>query len=243
MGLLVVASLQAMFAAHAIQRAHGWHWVCLILFCPLLGFLLYAYFVAIPDMQCAYAAGNAVPDAQPFGDAESEIRYYQQKLDMADTVSNRTQLAEVLIKHGQPEEAIPLYEQSLLGPYTDDLHLLHGLAQATFAANDFQKARDVLARLLQTHPNDRLQEEHLLYARTLGALNEFDSACQAYQELAAIYSGPEAKFHYAMMLKAHGEVETAKDMLQEIDTTAKQSSNYYNACHQACIDMARKELD
>jgi hypothetical protein len=243
MGFLVVAVLQAMFAAHAIQREHGWHWVCLILFCPILGLMLYAYFVAIPDMQYAYAAGNAVPEAPPFCDAESEIRHYQQKLDMANTVSNRTQLAEVLVKHGQPEKAIPLYEQSLQGPYTDDLHLLHGLAQAAFAANDFQRTRDILARLIQAHPHDRLQEQNLLYARTLSALNEFESACQAYQELAAIYSGPEAKFHYAMLLKAHGEVETAKDILQEIDTTAKQSSNYYNACHQACINMARKELD
>jgi len=243
MGFLVVAVLQAMFAAHAIQRGHGWHWVCIILFCPILGLMLYAYFVAIPEMQYSYASRNAVSDAKPFCDAESEIRYYQQKLAMADTVSNRTQLAEVLVKHGQPEEAISLYEKSLRGPYKDDLHLLHGLAQATFAAHDFRRTRDVLSRLIQTHPNDKLQEQHLLYARTLDALNEFESACQAYRELAAIYSGPEAKFHYALMLKAHGEVETAKDMLQEIDAIAKRSSNYYNACHQDCIVMAREELD
>jgi hypothetical protein len=243
MGFLVVAVLQAMFAAHAIQREHGWHWVCVILFCPILGLLLYAYFVAIPEMQYAHASGNAVSDAKPFGDADSEIQYYRQKLAMVDTVSNRTQLAEVLVKYGQPEEAIPLYEKSLRGPHQDDLHLLHGLAQATFAAKDFKRTRDVLSRLIQAHPNDKLQEQHLLYARTLDALNEFESACQAYQELAAIYSGPEAKFHYAMMLKAHGEVETAKDMLQEIDATAKRSSNYYNACHQECIGMARQALD
>jgi hypothetical protein len=243
MGFLVIAVLQAMFAAHAIQRGHGWHWVCLILFCPILGLILYAYFVAIPEIQYSHASENAAPDAKPFRDAESEIQYYRQKLDMADTVSNRTQLAEVLVHHGQPEEAIPLYEKSLREPYQDDLHLLHGLAQAAFAVHDFKRTRDVLSKLIQAHPNDKLQEQHLLYARTLEALNEFDSACQAYQELSAIYSGPEVKFHYAMMLKAHGEVETATDMLQEIDATAQRSSNYYNTCHQECICMARKELD
>ncbi len=96
--------------------------------------------------------------------------------------------------------------------------------------------------MIQANPNAKMQEQHLLYARTLSALNEFETACQAYQELTAVYSGPEAKFHYAMMLKTQGEVETAKGMLQEIDTTAKQSSNYYNACHQECIGMTRKEL-
>jgi hypothetical protein len=242
MGFFVVAVLQAMFAAHAIQRGHGWNWVFLILFCPILGLMLYAYLVAIPEMQHSHASGIAAPGATPFCDAQSEIQYYRHQLEMADTVSNRTKLAEALVKHGQPEEAIPLYEKSLQGPYNDDVQLLHGLAQATFATRDFTRTREVLSALIQAHPNAKLQEPHLLYARTLGALNEFDNACQAYRELAAVYSGPEVKFHYAMMLKAHGEVEAAKGLLQEIDATAQRSSNYYNTCHQECIGMARKEL-
>ncbi len=227
MGFLMVVILQAMFAAHAVQRGHGWHWVFIILFCPIVGFMVYAYLVAIPEMQYAQATGGIAPEVKPFRDAESEIRYYRQKLDLADTVSNRVKLAETLVEYGRPEQAIPLYEQSLQGPYQNDLQLLQGLAHATFKANDFEKAREVLSTLIQAHPNARLQEPHLLYARTLGALNEFETACQAYQKLATTYSGPEAKFHYAMMLKAHGEVEIATNMLQEIDTTAKRSSNYY----------------
>ncbi len=243
MGFLVVVVLQAMFAAHAVQRGHGWHWVFVILFCPLLGLMVYAYLVAIPEMQHAQMLDMAAPDVNPFRDAASEIQYYRAKLDLADTVTNRTKLAEVLVKHGRPAEAIPLYDQSLKEPYKEDLQLLHGLAQAAFAAHDFQKTREVLSTLIQAHPNAKLQEPYLLYARTLSALNEFDSACQAYQKLATVYSGPEAKFHYAMMLKAKGEIETAKGLLREIDATAKRSSNYYNTCHRECLVMARKELD
>lgn len=240
MGLLVVVVLQAMFAAHAVQRGHGWNWVFIILFCPLLGLLLYAYLVAIPEMQSSPAFGTAALEMTPFRDSESEVQYHKHKLDIADTVSNRTKLAEALVKHGQPRDAIPLYEKSLQGPYQDDSQLLYGLAQATFAANDFEKTREVLSTLLQANPHAKLQEQHLLYARTLSALNEFETARQAYCELATVYSGPEAKFHYAMMLKEHGEVDTAKSMLQEIDTTARRSSNYYNAYHEACIGMARE---
>ncbi|ETX08889.1 MAG: hypothetical protein ETSY2_02720 [Candidatus Entotheonella gemina] len=242
MGFLVIVVLQAMFAAHAIQRGHGWNWILLILFCPIIGLMLYAYLVAIPEMQHEPAFGIAGSDVKPFRDAESEIQYYQQQVELADTVSNRTKLAQALVRHDKPQEAIPLYETSLRGPYQDDLQLLYGLAQATFAAHDFAKTREILSTLIQAHPNAKLNEQHLLYARTLGALNEFENACQAYQELAAVYNGPQAKFHYAMMLKAHGEAEMAKRLLQEIDTTAKQSSNYYNAYHQECIGMARKEL-
>ena len=83
MGLIVVVTLQAMFAAHAIQRDHGWHWVFLILFCPILGLMLYAYYVAIPELQYSQDADQAEPDAQPFCDAQSEIAYYQHKLDLA----------------------------------------------------------------------------------------------------------------------------------------------------------------
>lgn len=242
MGFLVVAVLQAMFAAHALQRGHGWNWVVLILFCPVLGFMLYAYLVAIPEMQHSHPLGMGASDAKPVCDAESEIQYYQQKLKMADTVANRTRLAEVMVRQGCPEEAISLYEKSLKGPYKDDLQLLYGLAQATFAAKDFKRTREVLSALIQANPDAKLEEEHLLYARTLDALDEFESACEVYQELTAIYSGPEAKFHYAMMLKSHGEAETAKHMLQEIDMMAKRSSNYYNTSHQVCIDTARQEL-
>ena len=243
MGLLVVVVLQAMFAAHALQRGHGWHWVFLILFCPILGLLLYAYYVAIPEMQYFESVERAGSEAQPFRDADSEIEHYQRQVELADTVSNRAKLADALVKHGRPEEAIPLYERSLQGPYQDDVQLSSGLAQAAFEAHDFNRTRDVLSHLIEVHPHDRLQEQQLLYARALDALDEFSAACQAYRDLATIYSGPEVKFHYAMMLKAHGEEETARDMLQEIDATAKQSSNYYNACHRECIVMARQELD
>lgn len=231
-----------MFAAHAAQRGHGWHWICIILFCPILGLIVYAYFVAIPEMQHARAVQAISSEAKPFRDGESEIQYYRQKLDLTDTVSNRTKLAEALVEHGRPEEAMPLYEQSLQGPYQNDLQLLQGLAQAAFTAHDYERTREVLSTLIKAHPDAKLQESRLLYARTLDALNEFETACQAYQQLAAIYRGPEAKYHYAMMLKGHGEVNTATDMLQEIDTIAKQSSNYYNTCHQECINMVRKEL-
>ena len=194
MGLIVVVTLQAMFAAHAIQRDHGWHWVFLILFCPILGLMLYAYYVAIPELQYSQDADQAEPDAQPFCDAQSEIAYYQHKLDLADTVSNRIQLASALVKHGRPDEAIPLYEKSLQGPHKDDIQLSYGLAQATFAAHDFSRTHEILANLIEAHPQAKLQEEQLLYARTLEALEEFDTACAAYRELAAVYHGPEVKF-------------------------------------------------
>ena len=137
MGFLVVVVLQAIFAAHAIQREHGWNWVFIILFCPILGLIAYAYLVAIPEMQHSHAFGTAASEVKPRRDAESDIQDCRQKLDLADTVSNRTKLAEALVKHGQPEEAISLYEKSLQGPYKDDVQLLHGLAQATFSASDF----------------------------------------------------------------------------------------------------------
>ena len=243
MALLVVVILQAMFAAHALQRGHGWHWVFLVLFCPILGLILYAYYVVVPEMQYFQPDEQASSATQPFRDIDSEIEHYQRQVDLADTVSNRAKLADVLIKHGRPDEAIPLYEQSLQGPYKDDLQLSYGLAQAAFEAHDFSRTRDVLSHLIEAHPHARLPEQQLLYARALDALDEFSAACQAYQDLATIYSGPEVKFHYAMMLKARGEGEAARDLLQEIDATAKQSSNYYNTCHQECIVMARQELD
>ncbi len=242
MGFLVVVVLQAMFAAHAVQRGHGWNWVFLILFCPILGFMIYAYLVAIPEMQHSNTSEAAEGGGKPPHDPERELRYHTQQLEIADTIANRTRLAEVLVRNNQPEAAIPLYEKSLQGLYTNDAQLLSGLAQAAFAAKDFEKARETLSQIISSRPHDRLQEQHLLYARTLEALNEFETARQAYQDLAAVYPGPEAKFYYAKLLKQHGEVDMAKRMMQEIDTTAKQSSDYYNAYHRECIGMAREEL-
>ncbi len=241
-GFLVVVVLQAMFAAHAVQRGHGWNWVFVILFCPIVGFMVYAYLIAIPEMQNSRFFEATGRDVKRFRDPESEVRYHSQQLDIADTVANRTRLAEALVRHGQPEDAVPLYEKSLKGPYQNDSQLLYGLAQAAFAAKDFEKTHAALSHIIASRTSAKMQEQHLLYARTLEAMNEFETARQAYQELATVYTGPEAKFHYAMMLKQHGDVETAKQMMQEIDTTAKQSSDYYNTYHQECIGMARQEL-
>ena len=73
-------------------------------------------------------------------------------------------------------------------------------------------------------------------------MGEIEAANQAYEALCSTYPGPEAKYRYAIMLKRHGELERAMDLLQDILTTARRSPRHYSKLHRKWIAQAKREM-
>jgi hypothetical protein len=234
--------VQLGFAAHAIRRGHGWLWIYLIVFVPLIGCLLYTMMVLVPEAGGTRAARRASRAIVTTLDPRRDLRKRIENLDISDTVDNRIALAGELLKHGMVDESIKLYERSLEGIYRTDPHLLLGLATALFEAGDFSRAKEIFDTLLEENPDFKNQDGQLLHARVLEELGQTDQALKEYGALAESYPGAEAKCRYALLLKRLGRTGEARGLFEEILKTAKRVTRHSYRLNKEWITIAKREL-
>lgn len=235
---IALLAAQITFAVHAIKRGHDWGWVFIIIVFPLVGCLIYFFAVMLPELRggrAAFALGGAL-------DPNRDLRFHSRALSVADTVENRINLASALRARGRPAEAIPLYRDSMTGPHKDDPRLLLDLASACIEADEFKTAKETLERLADVNPNHKPEERQFLLAQALEALGEMAPALAAYSEAIKRWVGPAAKCRYALLLKRSGEFEKARNIFQEVITTAQISPRHFTRIHKDWINLARREI-
>jgi hypothetical protein len=244
-GILMLL-IQIGFAIHAIRRGYSLFWVFLIIFVPLIGCILYTVMVLLPEAKESRTARKASKSlATALGTAinpKKELNRKIERLEMADTLDNRTDLAREYLKHGMFDEAIELYERSLTGLYRTDPELLFGLATARFEAGRFEPAKAALDTLAEAHPDLAKPEARLLAARTLEALGETGPALDLYAELARRHLNAEIQCRYALLLKRAGREDEARGWFAEIVRDAKGTSQHAYRLNKEWIDIARREV-
>jgi hypothetical protein len=240
-GILIIL-LQVGFAVHVIKNGYDRYWLFLIIFVPLIGCILYTLLVIIPEARASRTVRDASAKVGSIIDPQRELRKRMDNFDSADTIDNRIALADELIKHGNVDEAILLYERSLSGPYAHDPHLLLGFAKALFHANNFARAREVLERLGQENPEFRDQDGHLLYARTLESLKANTEAIAEYEALCGYYAGAEAKCRYGLFLKKLGRLKEADAVFEDIIRVSRRVPKHSRRMNREWIKIAEHEL-
>ena len=240
-GILILA-IQIGFAWHALRRGQDFIWVFLIVFVPVLGCVLYTLMVLLPEARQSRTARSAGRKLHDLVDPKRELKEQLGQLDVSDTVENRTRLADELLKHGRIEEAITLYEKSLTGIYEHDPVLMLGYAEALFAHGEHARTRQVLDDLKTHNPDHRTQDGHLLYARTLEALDDTNAALEEYAVLDRYYSGAEARCRHGLLLKRLGRHAEARLCFEEVLKFARQTSRHGRELNREWIASAKDAL-
>lgn len=138
------------------------------------------------------------------------------------------------------EDAISLYESCLKGSNEDDPDIMLKLAQAYFLAGNSDKTKSTLEKLIQTNPDFKSVDGHLLYARSLENLGLVDDAMKEYEILARSYPGEEARVRYALLLKTTGKTEEAQKVFNEILLRVKISPKFYRKKEKQWIQIAQQ---
>jgi hypothetical protein len=233
--------VQIAFAIHVIRRGYPLFWVFLIIFVPLIGCLLYVAMVLIPEAMQSRTARQGSRAFLKAIDPGKELRKRREALEISDTVSNRSALAEEYLRQGMVSEAIGLYESSLTGIYRTDPNLLLGLATALARAGRFDRAKETLETLYQANPEFDNPDARLLYARALEELGDTEKALNEYSALVKTSSGAETKCRYALLLKRTGRVSEAKALFEEILRDARTGSRHSNQLNKEWLEVAKKE--
>ena len=243
MPLLIVTYLvQIACAIHALRRGASYPVIFLIVAFPAIGCVVYVVAVILPELSQSKAARDAREKVSDTIAPDRRLKKYAANLEIADSVENKLNLADELRRKGRQDEAIPLLISCLEGPFADNPDVLRRLADAYFETGAFDDCVGCLEHMIEANPDYRSQEAHLLYARALAATGATPRAVEAYRELCAYYSGPEAKCRFAELLVGLGRLDEARALLEEVLLGAKHAPPHLRKRYRDWISLAERQL-
>ena len=233
---------------HVVKTGRNTIWIYLFVFTalhPLLSLICgRAYFVVdiVPEIKQSRMAKRAASGLRQTVDPHRDLRQASQQLAVNDSVDSRRRVADQLFERGRFQEAMEHYRAAITGIYSHEPLLMLGVARSQFALNQFAAARQTLDELIANNPDFKSAEGHLLYARALEAEGNFDKAMSEYQALSKYYSGAEAMYRHAMLLKRQGQAERGNELLKELLANAELAGAVFRKEQREWIEAARKEL-
>jgi len=240
LGLLIIL-VEIAFAIHAIKRDE-WNWVFLILFIPFIGCILYAVMVVVPESRDANRSRVTVLSTGRVKEQHPGLKKKLNAINSSTGVDETIGLAEQLLQHNSPEQAIVLLQQTLSEQGDSNPLVMLWLAKAYFKGQKFQETRQTLEELIRINPDFRSAEGHLLYARVLEQLDCYQEAEHEYEALIQYNPALDVRCTYAVFLKKKGDDEKAKrffeQILQEGNELSMKDENHYRKW----IKVAKMEL-
>lgn len=213
LGLHVIIAIY--FAVHAMRTGQDKYWLFVLFAFPLLGSLVYAFAVWLPDARRSPQGHMVVRGVRQLLDPTRELRAAQEALDVSATPANRLRLADALLGAGRASESVVQYQAVLNGIYADDPQVRIHLARALVEAGQALEARVLLDKLIAEQPKLKSPEGHLIYARAVAALGDRERAREEFESLVSYYAGLEARARYAEVLLAWQDQARLSALLAE----------------------------
>lgn len=230
--------IQVICALHAYRRGNE-RWIYFIIFVPGIGCTVYFISEILPGLRHSREAKLIKSSIVKTLDPQRNVRILKENLEISDTLENRLALADACVEAGHFKEAIDIYTTALAADENEP-RIMEKLATACFADGNYIQARQVLEDIIRYNPDYKSADGHLLYARTLEALGEFDAACNEYTVLAQTYPGEEARCRYALLLKNNGKLHEAAKLFDEVLLRARRSPKFYRTAQKQWIKLAKE---
>ena len=237
---LIPPVLMIVCIIHVIKTGRSTIWIWVLIFLQGIGPIAYFLAEILPDLLRSRGSRALAAGAVQTLDPGRAIRQRQTALEVSDTIENRRLLAEEYSRGGKFDDAVQLYETTLVGMHADDPALLVGLARAASAKGDAARALAALDHLKAADPDYQSTESQLIRARSLEALGREDEALGEYEQLAAYAPGEEARCRRALLLLKHGRETEAKQVFGEILRRTRHADGRYRRHEREWIDIARR---
>ena len=240
--LILTYLTQALCAVHAVRRGAPYMLVFMILAFPVMGCAIYLVAVLIPEWSNSRSAWQAKNTIRKKLDPGRGMREAAQALEVSDTVENRLRMADQLVASGDGAAAVPLYQGCLDGTFAENPEIMLKLARAQFDSQEFYGAKATLGSLIAQNPEYRSDEGLLLFARTLEAVGEIDTALNEYDAVCGHFSGPEARCYYGLALERLGRKEEAEAQFQIVVDGARHVTAKLRERHKNWLTLAAQKL-
>jgi len=206
---VVILQVICLYHAYTNNAAQKWYWF--ILFLPFLGsvFYLYHHFYSRQNVDdLAVGLKGAVSTNYQVEQLEKQVKF-------ADTVTNKSSLADAYVQLERNREAIELYESCLEGFNENDPDILLKLLEVNYRIKEYEKAvsyGDLLS-------NDRTFAKSVVkasYAWALFEMKKTDLAEKAFEEMDIQFTNYPQRLEYSRFLHQTDQTEDALNLLEEM---------------------------
>jgi hypothetical protein len=239
---IILLLIDVALIVHAAKTGRFWPWGFVILFVPGFGALAYVLVELLPEWFGSAQGQHARRRVVSTLDPGKRYRELTDQLEVADTIANRSALAEECLALGKFDEAQRHYEHILALPMGDDAIFMLGKARAQFGLGQPQAAVASLDELRQRWPDYQSAEGHLLYARALEESGRIKDALSEYQAVANYCPGAEARVRYGVLLQKADRQTEAKTVLAEVLAQLKRAPAYVKRAQAEWIALAERTL-
>jgi hypothetical protein len=242
MFVIISVLIQLGFAIHVLKTGRKPIWVIIIGFIPILGCLAYIIVELMPGWTGKQSEQQAQARIKQSLYSEKDLKEALRNLEIADTVNNRTKLAEQYLLREQFQEAKDLYQKCLVGINKTDPMTMLGLATADFGLGNYAETIATLDALKVANPDFKSPDGHLIYARAQEGVGNIASAMQEYDALIIYYPSPEPTCRFALLLKANGDPDRANELFKKVVDYSINAERHYNYINEEWVTMAKREI-
>src|SRR4051794_32464900 len=151
--LLLLALLNILLIVHAAKTGRFSPWGFIILMMPGIGAAAYLAMELIPEWFGTRQGRQARESMGRTLDPDKGYRVLKDHLEIADTIANRTALAEECLARGRYREAEAHYDEISRRPLGDEPGNALGKARAAFGDGRFAETVLLLERLRERWPD------------------------------------------------------------------------------------------
>jgi hypothetical protein len=208
----IIVVIQIACILHALKTGRR-DWLYLLIFLPMIGAVIYFIREILPN----FRTDNVARDIQHTFIPNSRIKELERNLAIADTDTNRLNLAAEYARQKQYGRAIELVKECMTGMYAQDPGMMLELARLYFHNEQPAESIKLFDRVMK-EKNNRLDksEDELLYARAQDAAGHKEPAEEEYKKVIRIHHSMEGRYFYGMMLKSQGRTQEAAEQFQII---------------------------
>jgi hypothetical protein len=233
--------INVVFIVHAAKTGRFMPWGYLILLLPGVGVIAYILVELVPEWFGSAQGQRARRRVVNTLDPEKRYRALVDALAVADTIANRTALAEECLELGKFAEALRHYEHVIALPMGEEPAYALGKARAEFELGRAADAVVTLDALRAKWPDWQSADAHLLYARALEAGGRSAEALDEYQAVSDYFAGAEARVRWAMLLRKVGRDGDAKRLYADVLTQMRRAPRYVRKAQAEWIAIAERE--
>lgn len=233
-----VIALQAIAVIHAIKTGRN-QWIYLLIFLPLIGAVIYFFMEFLPDIR----RGTNTKGLSKLISPNQEIKQWERKVQISDSVTNKLGLSNAYSAQGQHEKAIALSLECLKGYYAEDPAIIHQLAHQYYYNKQYQESLTYFNKLRSKSATAlKTVEDELLYARALDGNQENEVAEAEYKRIIRVHHLLEGRYYYGLFLKRQARNPEAKEQFQAIRSEIKLVPRYVRKRNAKWLRLALKEL-
>lgn len=217
--LSITFLLQVFCLYHVYKNDKEVYWYFIIFFIPIFGGIIYLATQVFQKRDIEKAQISITKIINP----TKKITDLEQKLKFADTHENNVQLADAHFENNDFLKAINYYENCLGGLFSEDEYIHKKLIIAYFKTQNYKQAINK-GEVVKNNNTFKKSDGYYFYGLSLAKNKQPNDAKKAFDYINRPFSNYEKRLNYAKYLIDLNDVNTAKELLEELSSESLQVS-------------------